>query len=79
MIAPTETESRWRLDRFVEVMERIVKEAAEDPELLKTAPHDTPVGRLDETRAAKELRVVQPMPVEEEDADEALLPGGALS
>ncbi len=79
MIEPTETESRWRLDRFVEVMERIVKEAAEDPELLKTAPHDTPVGRLDETRAAKELRVVQPMPVEEEDADEALLPGGALS
>ncbi len=79
MIEPTETESRWRLDRFVDAMERIAKEAAEEPELLRTAPHDTPVGRLDEVRAAKELRVVHPLPAEGEDADEALLPGGALN
>ena len=61
MIEPTETESKDSLDEFAAIMTRIVAEAAEDPERLKTAPHETPVGRLDEARAAKELRVVEPL------------------
>ncbi|MBN2172211.1 MAG: aminomethyl-transferring glycine dehydrogenase subunit GcvPB [Candidatus Krumholzibacteriota bacterium] len=60
MIEPTETETKESLDRFVDAMAQIVREAETDPELLRTAPHTTPVGRLDEARAAKELRVVQP-------------------
>jgi len=60
MIEPTETETKESLDHFVDAMARIVREAETDPELLKAAPHTTPVGRLDEARAAKELRVVQP-------------------
>jgi glycine dehydrogenase subunit 2 len=54
MIEPTETESKETLDRFVAVMRRIAAEAAEHPEVLHEAPHVTPVGRLDEVRAAKE-------------------------
>ena len=49
-----ETESKERLDSFVEVMKTIAREAAEDPELLKGAPHTRPVRRLDEVKAAKE-------------------------
>ena len=52
MIEPTETESRESLDRFAEAMLAIAKE---DPGLLKEAPHNTAVGRLDEVYAAKEL------------------------
>lgn len=52
MIEPTETESRETLDAFISVMRRIADEAAADPGLLKTAPHNTPVGRPDETSAA---------------------------
>ena len=55
MIEPTETESKQTLDDFVDVMLKIAQEAHSEPELLKTAPHNTPVGRLDEVRAAKEL------------------------
>ncbi len=55
MIEPTETESKQTLDAFAEVMLKIAEEAHTDPELLKTAPHITPVGRLDEVKAAKEL------------------------
>jgi glycine dehydrogenase subunit 2 len=43
------------LDNFVEVMKKIADEAHETPELLKEAPHKTPVGRLDEVKAAKDL------------------------
>ena len=53
MIEPTETESRETLDAFVAVMEKIVREARENPALLTEAPHDTPVRRLDETAAAR--------------------------
>ncbi len=53
MIEPTETEPKERLDEFVDVMRRIAIEAAESPELVKEAPHDRPVRRLDEVRAAK--------------------------
>jgi len=55
MIEPTETESLQTLDAFAEAMIKIAQEARENPELLKTAPHDAPVGRLDEVKAAKEL------------------------
>lgn len=52
MIEPTETESRETLDEFIDVMRTIAREANEDPELVKTAPHDTPVSRPDDTQAA---------------------------
>jgi glycine dehydrogenase subunit 2 len=55
MIEPTETESKQTLDNFVDVMLKIADEAHTDPELLLSAPHNTPVGRLDEVKAAKEL------------------------
>jgi len=55
MIEPTETESKQVLDAFTEAMIKIASEAHSEPELLKSAPHTTPVGRLDEVKAAKEL------------------------
>jgi glycine dehydrogenase subunit 2 len=53
MIEPTETEPKERLDGFVEAMLEIVHDAAERPELLKEAPHNRPVRRVDEVKAAK--------------------------
>lgn len=53
MIEPTETESRRDLDLFIEAMKTIAREAAETPEVLKAAPHQTYVRRLDETAAAR--------------------------
>jgi glycine dehydrogenase subunit 2 len=55
MIEPTETESKETLDAFAEALIRIAEEAHSEPEALKSAPHNTPVGRLDEVKAAKEL------------------------
>ncbi|MBL8132170.1 MAG: aminomethyl-transferring glycine dehydrogenase subunit GcvPB [Anaerolineae bacterium] len=55
LIEPTETEDKATLDAFVDVMLQIASEAKENPTLLTEAPHVTPVGRLDEVRAAKEL------------------------
>ena len=55
MIEPTETESKETLDAFAETMIKIAEEARSNPEVLKTAPHNTPFGRLDEVKAAKEL------------------------
>jgi len=55
MIEPTETESKQTLDEFVKVMLKVAEEAHTEPELLKSAPHNTPVGRLDEVKAAKDL------------------------
>jgi glycine cleavage system P protein (glycine dehydrogenase) subunit 2 len=54
MIEPTETEAKETLDAFCDAMLAIAREAADEPELLKEAPHDRPVGRLDEVRAAKQ-------------------------
>ncbi len=54
MIEPTETETKETLDAFCDAMLAIAKEAAEQPELLKEAPHHRPVRRLDEVRAAKQ-------------------------
>ena len=53
MIEPTETESVETLDGFVAAMRAIADEAARDPEALRSAPHATPVGRLDEVGAAR--------------------------
>ena len=53
MIEPTETESRETLDAFVAAMDRIAEEARERPELVRAAPHATPVGRLDQVGAAR--------------------------
>lgn len=50
MIEPTETESLETLDRFADTMLKI---AEEDPDLVRSAPHTTPVSRLDEVRAAR--------------------------
>ncbi|RKY62297.1 MAG: aminomethyl-transferring glycine dehydrogenase subunit GcvPB [Candidatus Neomarinimicrobiota bacterium] len=57
MIEPTETESKQTLDKFVAAMEQIDREAHENPEVLHSAPHKTPVRRLDELKANKELNV----------------------
>jgi glycine dehydrogenase subunit 2 len=53
MIEPTETESKETLDAFADSLIRIAGEAKTDPELLHTAPHTTPVSRLDEVKAAR--------------------------
>jgi glycine dehydrogenase subunit 2 len=53
MIEPTETESKETMDVFIDAMIEIAKLAESDPEKIKTAPITTPVGRLDETAAAK--------------------------
>jgi len=55
MIEPTETETKPTLDAFVEAMKAIAKEAHADPALVRAAPHRTPVRRLDEVKAAREL------------------------
>ena len=52
MIEPTETESIETLDGFIDAMIKILEEAKENPEVLKAAPHDTPVRRIDEVKAA---------------------------
>ncbi len=53
MIEPTETETRETLDAFADALLRIAGEVGSDPDLLHDAPHDTPVTRLDELRAAR--------------------------
>jgi glycine dehydrogenase subunit 2 len=53
MIEPTETEPKERLDEFVDAMLAIAHEAAANPEVVHSAPHSRPVGRLDEVKAAK--------------------------
>ncbi len=57
MIEPTETETKQTLDAFAAAIGEILREARETPELLKTAPHLTRVGRLDEARAARKPRL----------------------
>ncbi len=53
MIEPTENESKDTIDAFVDVMRKIAEEAKTNPELVKSAPHDTPTGRVDDVLAAK--------------------------
>ncbi len=54
MIEPTETETKERLDEFVDAMRAIAREAIDDPAVLKSAPLTRPVRRLDEVKAAKQ-------------------------
>ena len=54
MVEPTETEAKETLDAFVDAMRSIAEEAAREPAILKEAPHDAPIRRLDETRAARD-------------------------
>jgi len=60
MIEPTETESKETLDRFIAVMKQIAREAAEQPELLRKAPHNCPVERLDELTANRRPVLSEP-------------------
>ena len=53
MIEPTESETKTKLDEFAEVMIKIAKEAECNPEKVLSAPHSTPVKRVDETLAAR--------------------------
>jgi glycine dehydrogenase subunit 2 len=53
LIEPTETESIEQLDEFIDVMRKIAGEAESNPDVLKDAPHDTPVRRVDEATAAR--------------------------
>ena len=53
MVEPTETESKRDLDMFIQAMKQIAREAKENSEELKTAPHHSYVRRLDETSAAR--------------------------
>lgn len=55
MIEPTETENKDTLDAFADAMLKIADEAKTSPELLHSAPHITPFGRMDEVKAAREL------------------------
>ena len=55
MIEPTETENKQTLDAFTEALIAISNEARTNPEIIKSAPHDTPFGRMDEVKAAREL------------------------
>jgi glycine dehydrogenase subunit 2 len=57
MIEPTETESRETLDAFADAMRRIAAEAERDPDSLRQAPLTTPVSRLDEALAARDMDV----------------------
>ena len=57
MIEPTETESKETLDEFINAMIEISKECEENPELLKNAPLNTPVKRVDDTLAVRQLNV----------------------
>jgi len=57
MIEPTDTESLETLDKFIEIMNKIKKEAKENPKILEEAPITTPVRRLDEVKAARKPKV----------------------
>ncbi len=57
MVEPTETESKATLDEFIEAMIEIAKECETDTEMVKTAPHNTPVKRVDDAHAARHLDV----------------------
>ena len=57
MIEPTETESKETLDEFVTAMLKIAEEVVENPELVLEAPHQKSVRRLDEVKAARQIKV----------------------
>jgi glycine dehydrogenase subunit 2 len=62
LIEPTETESKETLDEFIEVMGELLALSASDPQMMKDAPISTPVRRLDDVKAARELDVAWKAP-----------------
>jgi glycine dehydrogenase subunit 2 len=54
MVEPTESETKETLDAFIQALRDIDREVDEDPDLVRNAPHTTPVSRLDEARAARQ-------------------------
>ena len=60
MVEPTETESKQTLDSFIAALRAILAEAAATPDLVRKAPHTTPLGRLDEAAAARRPILVSP-------------------
>jgi glycine dehydrogenase subunit 2 len=74
MIEPTETEAKETLDAFADAMVAIAREAAEDPEVIRAAPHGRPVQRLDEVLAAKRLVVKYGFEAHPDLRDEAVEP-----
>lgn len=54
MIEPTESESKETIDEFIAIMRKIAQEAIDSPETVKSAPHNTPTGRVDDVLAAKQ-------------------------
>jgi len=69
MIEPTETESHETIDAFIEAMRQIAREAEEDPEIIKSAPHNTVVRKLDEATAARQPCLCWVAPDEDEACD----------
>jgi glycine dehydrogenase subunit 2 len=61
LVEPTETETKETLDAFADAIAEILREAADDPAVAQTAPHSTPVRRLDEAAAAKRPVIRQPL------------------
>lgn len=57
MIEPTESESKDTIDSFISVMRQIAQEAKDEPQTVKSAPHNTPIGRVDDVLAAKEPKL----------------------
>ena len=57
MIEPTECESKETMDAFIDAMIELAKMAEENPEAIKAAPITTAVGRLDETKASRQLNI----------------------
>jgi len=57
LVEPTETETKERLDQYAEILLQIADEAEKNPEILLTAPHNTPVRRVDDARAARFVNV----------------------
>ena len=55
LIEPTETESKETLDQFIDVMAELLEKSSSDPDWMKGAPYTTPVRRLDDVKAAREL------------------------
>ena len=72
MVEPTETESKHTLDQFIAALRAILAEAAATPELVRSAPHSTPVGRLDEVAAARRPVLVWPPDTRSRDAIDAI-------
>ncbi len=66
MIEPTENESKDTIDEFIDVMRKIAEEAKENPEIVTSAPHNTPIGRVDDVLAAKHPIVTYKQLMEDE-------------